>query len=201
MTRAILTACGHLFDLQYCREDKVVIDDIAHALAQINRFTGHCRRPYSVAEHSLLVLEIIERLFTVDVHGRLAALLHDAHEAYVGDVASPTKLAAGDGWAQLEHRVERTVRSAFALHGAHYNWRDAIRQADLIALATEREQLMPAGGGTWEILVHVQPVQWVSLMAPERCAMTWHEWRDRFRDAYDALDFARNDALYPVKQP
>ena len=43
--------------------------------------------------------------------------------------------------------------------------------------------------------VHVQPASWVDLMAPERCAMTWADWRQQFADQADALDFGRNDAL------
>ena len=92
MTHWILTAHGHEVDLAYTRPNLITLPDVAHALGQINRFNGHCRRPYSVAEHSLLVLDIIEHLFApANVHCRLAALLHDAHEAYVGDMSSPVK--------------------------------------------------------------------------------------------------------------
>lgn len=201
MSPWILTANGHSFDLQYGNQTQVVIADIAHALAQINRFTGHCRRPFSVAEHSLLVAEIVDRLLTHDIHARLAGLMHDAHEAYIGDLSSPAKSVVGDAWHVLEHRMERTVRSAFALHGAAFTWQRVVKQADLIALATERQQLMPASPGLWECLVHVTPVDWVDLMAPERCTSTWADWRDRFTSQYQTLDFARNAALFPVQQP
>lgn len=201
MSRAILTANGRNFDLQYGNQADVTMADIAHALAQINRFTGHCRRPYSVAEHSLLVAEIIERLLSPSVSARLAGLMHDAHEAYIGDLSSPAKLVVGDAWSTLEHRMERTVRTAFGLHSAAHTWADAIKQADLIALATERAQLMPASPELWDCLVHVTPVAWVDLMAPDLMAMTWVDWRDRFTSTYQALDFARNAALFPVQQP
>lgn len=201
MSRAILTASGHDFDLQIANPGVVMMADIAHALAQINRFTGHARRPYSVAEHSLLVLEIVERLFSADVHARTAALMHDAHEAYCGDLNTPAKALVGEHWHHLENRLERTVRSAFALHGPAYEFAGLIKQADLIALATERAQLMPRSPALWACLVHVEPVRWVDLMAPERCAMGWGDWRDQFMTAYEALDFARNDKLFPVRQP
>lgn len=189
----IVTAHGAEVDLSYTRPELITLRDVSHALAQINRFNGHCRRPYSVAEHSLLVLEIVQQLYApASVHCRLAALMHDAHEAYVGDMATPVKHLVGEPWHVLEHRVERCLRSAWALHAASYEFADTIKQADLIALATERAQLLPKSPGLWECLVHVQPVTWVDLMSPERCAMTWADWRDRFADEVDSLDFERN---------
>ena len=191
----ILTAMGNEIDLACPAPTRIVLVDVSHALAQINSFTGHARRPYSVAEHSLLVLEIVQRLMHVDVHGQFAALMHDAHEAYVGDMATPTKRLAGADWALLEGRMERALRSAWGLHNAAHLWRDQIKTADLIALATEREQLLPNVGAPWDVLLQVKPVDWVDLMAPERLAMTWADWRDRFKDEADGLDFARNDQV------
>lgn len=200
MSTSLLTANGHDINLQYVKPQHMVLADVAHALAQINRFTGHARRPYSVAEHSLLVLEIIEHLFApASVHCRLAALMHDAHEAYVGDMATPMKRALGDAYALIEHRFERTLRSAWALHGPAHDFGTVIRQADLIALATERVQLMPPSPVLWECLVHVQPARWIDLMSPERCAMRWDDWRDRFADAVDTLDFERNETTFRTK--
>ena len=198
----ILTASGRDLSLLYMQPADMLAHDIAHALAQINRFTGHARRPYSVAEHSLLVLEIIEREFpATNVHGRLAALMHDAHEAYVGDMATPLKRLVGPAWDLMEAKAERTLRSAYALHTAAADHAAVVKAADLIALATERAQLMPPGGSPWEVLDGVQPVTWVSLMAPERVAMPWTDWRDAWLATLEALDFARGEALFPVVQP
>lgn len=199
----IVTATGHEFNLRYPRQDTIVLADIAHSLAQINRFTGHARRPYSVAEHSLLVVDICERMFHVDVHGLLAALMHDAHEVYAADLHTPDKLEVGEAWYQFEHRMEKAVRSAFGLHAASYTHRQAIKQADLIALATERTQLLPDKPGMtpWAVLMHVQPAGWVDLMEPGRCSMTWWDWRQAFTDRHDELDFQRNQRLFAVTQP
>ena len=101
----------------------------------------------------------------------------------------------------MEHRAQRAVRSAFGLHSAAHVWRDWIKQADTIALATERVQLLPEGGPLWQSLVHVTPCNWIDLMASERLAMSWADWRDRWADAYDELDFARNYNVFPVAQP
>jgi 5'-deoxynucleotidase YfbR-like HD superfamily hydrolase len=197
----ILTSGAHEVDLHYCRMEQVQLDDIAHSLAQTNRFNGHARRPYSVAEHSLLVLEIVERLFIgADVHCRLAAALHDAHEAYIGDISTPVKTTLGHEASVLEHRLERIVRSAFALHTAAHEWREQIKAADLIALATEREQLMPPCRTPWACLTHVQPVRWVDLMSPERLAMSWCDWRQAYTDAVQALLHERGELLHPVAE-
>ena len=198
----MVTATGHEVDLRYPQVQSITLADISHHLAQINRYTGACRRPYSVAEHSLLVLEIVERVMTLDLHGRMAALMHDAHEAYTQDLSTPAKGQVGDAWHNFEGRLQRTVLSAFALNAAAHHHAMAIKQADLIALATERAQLLPTGPGIslWPCLLHVQAVSWVDLMAPERCAMSWADWRDRFKDSADALDFGRNEALWPKRK-
>lgn len=196
-----LTATGRVFDLRYPQHQQITIDDVAHHLAQINRFTGAARRPYSVAEHSLLVCEICERMMPrMDVHGLMAALLHDAHEAYTNDLSTPAKREV-EGWTLFEHRMERTVRSAFGVHAAAHDHRDAVKAADLIALATERAQLLPEHSMPWEVLMHVQPIHWVDLMSTEREAMSWRDWRNRFEDRFEELEFARGELLHPVAQP
>lgn len=194
-SRHMTTASGLEVDLRYPSTNCITLGDISHHLAQINRFTGACRRPYSVAEHSLLVLDICQRTMHMDVHGWMAALMHDAHEAYTNDVSTPAKAEAGEGWHHFEGRMERTVRAAWGLLAASHRWATEIKRADLIALATERAQLLPPTGTLWPCLVHVQPAEWVNLMAPERCAMTWQDWRQQFADQADSLDFARNEAL------
>lgn len=202
MSAVMTTASGVELDLRYPRVDRISLANISHHLAQINRFTGAARRPYSVAEHSLLVLEIMERLMTVDVHARLAGLMHDAHEAYTNDLSTPAKTEVAD-WPAFEGRLERVVRSAFALHAPAHDHRASVKTADLIALATERAQLLPqrVGQSLWPCLVHVQPANWVDLMSPERCTMGWAGWRDKFKDRVNDLDFERNEVLFKVAQP
>lgn len=73
--------------------ETICIEDIAHALSLINRFTGHTRFPYSVAQHSLIILEHLPQGLPVAWYKW--ALLHDAIEAYLGDTASPIKKDKG----------------------------------------------------------------------------------------------------------
>lgn len=186
----ILTAGGHEVDMRSPRPGAITLADISHHLSLINRFCGATRRPYSVAEHSLLVCQILEREYHLNCHGLFAGLMHDAHEAYTNDLATPAK-AQIEGWANFEGRLERIVRSCFGIHTAAYTHRDAIRHADLLALATEREQLLPKSDSLWEVLVHVQPITWVDLMDAGRCSFTWSDWRQAFHDRATELDFQR----------
>lgn len=194
-----ITASGQMMDMRTPRPAAVMAGDIAHHLAQINRFNGAAVRPYSVAEHSLLVLEIVERMFVTDVHGKLFALMHDAHEAYTQDVTTPAKDEV-EGWRVFEGRFERIVRTAFALHTAALTHAEVTRKADLIALATERAQLLPPGGPQWEVLQGVEPVGWIDLMDRGRVGMSWLNWRQAWLDTYESLDYARNLTVFPVAQ-
>jgi hypothetical protein len=187
----ITTATGAEVSLQHPQPGAITLRTIAHHLSLINRFTGATCRPYSVAEHSLLVCEIAEREFQLDAHGLLAALLHDAHEAFTNDISTPAKEELGAPWAAFEHRFERLVRNAFAINVASAAHARELKQADLIALATERAQLLPNGGTPWASLAGVRPAPWVDLMCTSRCTTNWWGWRGAFIDRADALDFQR----------
>jgi hypothetical protein len=65
--------------------DHILIEDIAHSLAHMCRWNGHTKRFYSVAEHSVFCAAI------TDPEHKLAALMHDASEAYLADISSPVK--------------------------------------------------------------------------------------------------------------
>lgn len=192
----VVTAAGDELSLRYPRRGQLTAATIAHSLAQINRFNGHAVRPYSVAEHSLLVCEIVEREFGCDVHGLLAALMHDAHECVSCDMHSPGKEEIGPAWREWEARWQRLLRSEYALHAASADFAAHIHSADLMALATEKRDLLPATTTPWPMLNGIQPIGWVHLNSSEREAMTWSDWRQAFLDRYDALDHARNEVLF-----
>jgi len=190
----------------------VAIEDIAHHLALINRFTGATSRPYSVAEHSLLCCEIAARAGASPIV-QLAALMHDAHEAYVTDLSSPAKIAvngysmAGGGipaWNLFENEHARAVHKHFGLLTVFASHRGFIREVDLQALATERRDLMPydpAKHSPWAVLSEGGPtpvpaLYWARLDTPEREAKTWREWRDAFRGRFEELR-AAVDARLP----
>lgn len=101
------------FDLKH---EQISIYDIAHSLANVCRYMGHSRDFYSVATHSLAVMKLAEH-YGERPAVQLWALLHDASEAYLGDVATPLKrhpiFAA---YCKLEEEVQIRIRSRFSLH-------------------------------------------------------------------------------------
>lgn len=86
----IQTRSGEAFDLLNPKPEHVQLEDIVYALSHLCRFNGHTSRFYSVAEHSL---HVCDRVLEAGhpARAQLVALLHDAHEAYTGDIASPLK--------------------------------------------------------------------------------------------------------------
>jgi uncharacterized protein len=188
----MLTATGHAFDLKFIGSSHIEFADIAHALAQINRFTGHCKRPYSVAEHSLLVCEIAQREGGMhDPNVLLAALMHDAHEAYTSDISAPMKQVLGAPWEETEHRVQKAVLQHFGLLTPYHAHRDLIRWADMTALRHERVALMPDKGPEWAVCRHYPPLSWPDLNEPVRVSRTWQDWRQAFSDRVAELSHAR----------
>jgi 5'-deoxynucleotidase YfbR-like HD superfamily hydrolase len=189
----MLTATGARVDLSLADPAQLSILDIAHSLSQLNRFTGHCSRPYSVAEHSLLVVEIMQsQLGVYQPAALLAGLLHDAHEAYTSDLSSPMKLMLGPEWAVVEANAQRAVLRRFRSLRTYLDWHRAIKAADLIALATERRDLLPASGPVWPTLADIEPADWINLRT--RDAMTWQDWRQAFLDRFESL----HGAEYPL---
>lgn len=144
----IQTYTGVHFDLQDPKPDMINITDIARALSHINRFTGHTKHPYSVAVHSLNASYIVPPQFALE------ALLHDAHEAYTGDVSSPLKSLLPD-YRALENRVESVVRQRFGLP-AHMS--PEVKEADMVMLATERDLLLGNDDTCWPCLQGIRPM-------------------------------------------
>jgi len=79
------TISGRHVDLSNVIEDDVCIEDIAHSLHQINRFNGHTVKPYNVLAHSLCAADLMPE------GKKMEGLLHDAAEAYTGDIPKPFK--------------------------------------------------------------------------------------------------------------
>jgi uncharacterized protein len=114
------------------RPAEVFIEDIAHALAMLCRYTGHTKYFYSVAEHSVLVSQC------VPPHLALVGLLHDAPEAYINDIARPVKVNLV-GYAEIEDANWRAVAQRFGLPD---EMPPEVKTADIAVLYAEKAQLM-----------------------------------------------------------
>ena len=86
----------------------ILIEDIAHALAQIPRFGGHLKRQYSVAQHSVACCALAPEEF------KLEALMHDASEAYLLDMPKPIKVNLPD-YQVIENRMQKIICEKFGL--------------------------------------------------------------------------------------
>jgi len=144
----IMTASGRPFWTLDPRVEDVHIEDIAQALAAIPRFHGHTRpRPYSVAQHSVLVSDYAEQSQVIPCGARrriaFAALLHDASEAYLGDVPRPLKRQPTfAAYRDAEARLQRVIDEAFGVMLTDDEKR-VIAAIDRRMLRTEQRDLMP----------------------------------------------------------
>lgn len=123
------TYSGQLVDLVNPRSEQVFLIDIAVALSRINRFGGHSTQPYSVAQHSVDV--------STRVRSEVAmlALMHDASEAYVGDMVTPLKKLLG-AYREIEAMWQVAIGQAFGLD--LLNLPEEIHTADVEAREMER---------------------------------------------------------------
>lgn len=124
----INTLSGQHFSFTDTDPATINIEDIAAALSNLCRFTGHLQDFYSVAQHSVHVSYLVPPEYALE------ALLHDASEAYCNDISSPLKAMLPD-YQRVEHRVDQFIRDKFGLPAA---MSAPVKYADLIMLATER---------------------------------------------------------------
>lgn len=126
----ITTYKGTKFHFRNPKPEEIDIEDIAHHLSQLCRFTGACKPFYSVAEHSIRVAEIVPEEL------KLAALLHDAAEAYIGDISRPIKYTH-----KLKETEEIITKVIAKKYGVDLN-NSEVKEADNILIATEGRDLM-----------------------------------------------------------
>lgn len=171
----IITRSGQKFDLANPTATMVDPADIAHSLSMQCRFNGHTSSFYSVAQHCCLVADL------VPAEHQLAALLHDATEAYVGDLVRPLKeslreCARYNGTTCMydvtEQRVWEAICERFDLSPI---LPASVKHADLVALATEKRDLMPEHPEPWPCLEGIEPhpIQ-ITSWQPSTAAIHYH---------------------------
>lgn len=146
----IQTVVGHYVDLLNPTPESINLEDIIVASNRIRRFTGHS--DITLAEHSCRVHDIVRyHLGVKDGRVLRAALLHDAHEAYVGDASSPLKIAMRDVTNDIHDRsdydfIESGLADAVAQRfDFDYPHPAVVKEADTLALAVEADLTWGAG--------------------------------------------------------
>jgi hypothetical protein len=180
---AIETLSGSMFDFDEPRAQDVDINDIATALGNLCRFGGHTRRYYSVAEHAVLVYRLV-RDAGYEPEVCFAALHHDSHEAYLGDIPTPLKRLMGDARHDLEAAVDRAIAQRLVVD---LTPNTAVKSADSLALSYEAAVLKPSGRAQrHEAWVQVDPADvptWAVVGYPPTVAthrfLTFHREAER----------------------
>lgn len=138
--RTILTFTGKVVNPVALQPAEVCVEDIAHALAYHNRYTGHGRFFYSVGMHSCWVADLLASHGGDPMHG----LLHDAAEAYLGDINWAVKAAIAEVWEPLEHNTLLSIYKGLGVvpptpedHALVKFWDDAVRGAEGVGLFGE----------------------------------------------------------------
>lgn len=155
----IRTFHGHYINPCKPNADLISIGDIAHALSMQSRFGGHLPMFYSVAQHCVLACEYVS-----DEH-KLAALLHDASEAYLIDVPRPVKERLNN-YKEIENTLMSIIAGKF---GFQWPLHEDVKQADETMLRQEWECLM-LGNDVWE------PIEaWDQSLAKEKFLEMYHK--------------------------
>ena len=153
------------------------INAIGHSLGMLCRFNGHCKRFYSVAEHSVLVADLMGLL---DLGDPMEGLLHDATESVMSDIPSPFKHRLPD-WQTIDFKLEKSLRKAYRLPD-HKS--PGCKHADWIALFIEASQLLDGEGKDFEDPLHIrdeamkiqQEHGWyVDCLPPERATIAFYK--------------------------
>lgn len=189
----IQTFTGEKFFPLSPRHSDLVLEDVAHALSLICRYTGHCCRFYSVAEHSVLVSQEVERRAIAEGKDWRAVrdlarwgLMHDASEAYIADVSRPIKrLPAFEQYREAEARLQGVIAERFGLLAGGEP--ELVKAVDVEILSNEVSVLMPqadveAWGKSWPEGKLPSPIPniYVQGLSPESAERA-------FRDRFNAL--------------
>lgn len=165
----IRTASGRRFAPLDPDPAAIEITDIAHALSNICRYTGHVSHFYSVAEHCVHVSRLVPEKYALE------GLLHDASEAYLADIAGPVKPLLPD-YCKAEKNLERAVATRFDLY---YPWPEPVKRIDRDMLVMEGRKFMgltdPTEWGLEPVELAVMVVGYPPVMARQMFMDRYHE--------------------------
>lgn len=130
------------------RPEEIRFADIANSLSKMCRYSGHCIKFYSVAEHCVHVANLAPEPL------KLTALMHDASEAYLTDVIRPIKKHLAE-YAGIEANLERVIAKKF---GLVFPYPPEVKRLDNCILTDEREQNMAPPPKAWDVYEQFEPL-------------------------------------------
>lgn len=143
---SIQTFSGGIFYPLDPRANEINLIDVAHALGNKARFTGHTRILYSTGEHSVRVSWLL-RSQGHSLMRQYVGLHHDDSDAYLPDVPTPLKKMPEFAWfREIEHKVQEKCYERFGCVIDDYS---VVKEVDTILLLTEKRDLMPEKNGNW----------------------------------------------------
>lgn len=141
---SVETFCGHFLDYLNPQPDQIELEDIARGLSQVCRFAGQTTRWYSVAEHAVYVRSLVIEAGHPELG--FAALHHDSHEAYLGDLPSPLKLVLdSELLRRLSHSIDVALCWRFGLESDSLK-HPIVKEMDTLAMRREAATLKYSHG-------------------------------------------------------
>jgi hypothetical protein len=159
-------------DLLNPTQAMISIDDIATSLSKICRFGGHTSAFYSVAQHSVIMAAMAPDSLKKE------ALLHDAPEAYLGDVIKPLKNILGSAYSDLETRFDSVIRKRFKLPLQAVN-NAIIKELEAELVDIEQSALVKGDMELWSRFLSR-----LNLHHPDYCIWSWELSEAMFMQAF-----------------
>jgi hypothetical protein len=131
------TVNGNIISLDKLEPELICIEEIGTALGNICRFGGQVPEFYSVAQHSVLVT-MLALIDDQSIETLKLCLVHDAAEAYLGDVIKPLKVRLGGAYSDIEHDFEAAIFSKFKVDETRM---EIVKKYDKLALELEHDWL------------------------------------------------------------
>lgn len=191
------TVTGRFIDLVDPDPKDICIEDIAWSLSRLARFNGHTinKLPYSVAQHSLVVAYETPKLAVQEIgYDRpltpsetarwvLLGLLHDASEAYTGDVSGPLKKIPElrPVIKKIEHTIQAAIYKAVGINPPNELEEKIVKQGDVLAQRIEAYNFMVSRGNGWSEQPYVSIIKLQEFQMPMEPVDVYEEFLEMFK--------------------
>lgn len=175
----ILTYTGKKFRHAWPLAEDVCVEDVAHSLSLLNRFTGHTKKEYSVAQHSVMVSYLCDPKYALD------GLHHDDSEAYYQDLSRPLKRLPGMEFYRVYEKMgAKAVEEAFGLGPEPQN----VKDTDARLLVTELRDLFDHVSNSGLKPYGIKIIPWTPEQAEQKFLQRHYEltgdwvkfWKDKY---------------------